>query len=433
MLAWSKSLPVYQAAASLVSHRRNSARPRYRAAVVEPPPLVQFVVLSMLLHVLFIVLFGNPPGTARRSEGGWGPLDVTLGRQSPEPGAGFRLAPGMETSSPGSALLPSGGAANLPAESRGRSLQPTPQRPAAVDALPRLNPSAPEEVDKTLAPALLSPPTIEPVAPPEHPRERTPPAELPLRALPTLPEAPLEKAIAPGSERQLAPPVDLPLRAVPAAPAAPLQRAASPTLERELAPPVELPAHEMPATSAPLERLAPAPAESKILPPVELAPREAPIAPAAPLERLAPANIEREVAPPVELPAPRAASPTPPVAPSAPPASPAAPLAPQPLGTPEANDDIFKPRRDLGAPRGEERHIDLDAARKKAAREIVSEGAGSRGVFTVPPPPPVERKSKDPLEKAIKPDCRTAYANMGLLAVPVLVASAVAADGSCRW
>ncbi len=38
-----------------------------------------------------------------------------------------------------------------------------------------------------------------------------------------------------------------------------------------------------------------------------------------------------------------------------------------------------------------------------------------------------------PLEKALKPDCRTAYANMGLLAAPVLIASALAADGSCRW
>jgi hypothetical protein len=37
------------------------------------------------------------------------------------------------------------------------------------------------------------------------------------------------------------------------------------------------------------------------------------------------------------------------------------------------------------------------------------------------------------MEKALKPDCRTAYASMGLLAVPVLVASAIAADGSCRW
>jgi hypothetical protein len=36
------------------------------------------------------------------------------------------------------------------------------------------------------------------------------------------------------------------------------------------------------------------------------------------------------------------------------------------------------------------------------------------------------------MEKALKPDCRDAYASMGLLAVPALVVSAVG-DGGCRW
>jgi len=37
------------------------------------------------------------------------------------------------------------------------------------------------------------------------------------------------------------------------------------------------------------------------------------------------------------------------------------------------------------------------------------------------------------MEKAAKPDCRTAYAGMGLLAVPALVAAAVSDDAGCRW
>ncbi len=193
----------------------------------------------------------------------------------------------------------------------------------------------------------------------------------------------------------------MPTRAAPLAPAAPLERLAPPRIEREIATPAQVPPHEVP------------------------------LAPAAPLERSAPPRIERELAPPAALSAPQAEHPTAPVAPSA-----GTPRQAPPRAGPSAVDeDIFKARRDVGAPPAESPHIDLDAARKKAAREIVNEGAGSRGVFTVPPPPPQERKSKEAnaLEKAIKPDCRSAYANLGLLAVPVLVASAIAADGTCRW
>ena len=48
--------------------------------------------------------------------------------------------------------------------------------------------------------------------------------------------------------------------------------------------------------------------------------------------------------------------------------------------------------------------------------------------------PMEERKSKlqKDLENAIKPDCDKAYGNLGLLAVPALIAGAVA-DAGCRW
>jgi hypothetical protein len=403
-------------------------------------------VLSMLLHLLLIVLFGNPIGSVRRSEGGLGPLEVLLGPQSEEPGSQFRLAPGLETSSPGSALLPHAGATSAPAAATRRAIEPLAAPPASVDALPRLSPSAPEEVDKPLAPDAASPATIEPIAPPTRLREFTRPVELPPRAVPALPAATIEKPVAPSTEPQFAPAVVAPQRTLPAAPAAPLERSAPPALEREVAPAAELPPREAPAAPvAPLDQLAPAPLEREVLPPVELPARAAPVMPATPIEPLAPAPIEREVAPPAAVPAPRT---TPTLSPPALPATPA--LAPTPgitstpagpgqatqrPGLPTGDEDIFKPRRDVGVPPAEAPRIDLDAARKKAAREIVSEGAGSRGVFTIPGPPPVERKSKEAsaLEKAIKPDCRTAYANMGLLAVPVLVASAIAADGSCNW
>ena len=416
---------------------RNSARAGYRTVAVDPPTLFQFVVLSMLLHLLLIVLFGNPTGGTRRDEAWWGPLDVTLRPPAPEPGPEFRLAPGMEINAPGSNLSQRAGAATNPAPALPhRAMESAPAPPPSGDTLPRLNPSAPEEVNKSLSPPMVSPATIEPIAPPVLPRVFAPATELPPPAVPALPMIPIEKSVAPRSEPQLAPPVELAPRVAPAPPAAPLERLAPPQ-ERELVPAVEVPAREAPAAPAtPLERLSPAPLEREVAPAVELPLRPAPVVPGAPIERLAPAKIESEVAPPVQAPAPRAERPVPPLVPSAqPPAAPLQGQTPQPAPGPETNEDIFKSRRDTVTPPTEAPRIDLDAARKKAAREIVSEGAGSRGVFTVPSPPSLEAKKKEamPLEKALKPDCRTAYANMGLLAAPVLIASAIAADGSCRW
>src|SRR5438067_1177467 len=50
------------------------------------------------------------------------------------------------------------------------------------------------------------------------------------------------------------------------------------------------------------------------------------------------------------------------------------------------------------------------------------------------PLPIPEKKSKEAnaIEKAIKPDCRTAYAGLGLLAVPALAAAAITGE-RCRW
>ena len=386
----------------LANPQRRPARPASRSFAVDQPTLLQFVLLSMLLHVLLIVLFGNPAGVTRGGEQWWGPLDVTLRRLSPEPGSGFRLAPGAETSTPGVSLhrlerVPE------PVIAPDITQDAAPAQPAPAQALPRLYRPAPEEVDKPLTTPTVAPAEIERIAPARIERELAPPLELPPRAVPMAPPAPIERLAPRQIERELAPPVELPPRAVPTAPAAPIERVAPARIEREFASPVETPApRREPAAAAPqLPRAAPA-AE----------PRSPPGAIISPVERAAP------------------------VAPALPQPQRAAPVPPSRLGTPDADEEIFQPRRDVGARPSEAPRIDLDAARKKAAREIVREGSGSRGVFTIPsPPPPPEKKSKEAMamEKAIKPDCRTAYANMGLLAVPVLVASAIAADGSCRW
>jgi len=124
------------------------------------------------------------------------------------------------------------------------------------------------------------------------------------------------------------------------------------------------------------------------------------------------------------------------VVPSAP-TRPEAPGAEAPrlrFGAPDAGDEIFKPRANVEqntTPR-----LDLEATRQRA-REIASDGSAYRGIAPViPAPAPIDRKSKlaEAIDKAQKPDCRTAYADMGLLAVVPLVASTIAdGNGGCRW
>jgi hypothetical protein len=202
----------------------------------------------------------------------------------------------------------------------------------------------------------------------------------------------------------MTPPVAVPPRPVPATPGAPLERVAPPRIERPLAPTVEAPLRPAPAPAA-----EPQPGSAPL-------PRSVPVENAAPAQRTVPAAAPPAAAParPDTLPAPR-------------------------YGTPAAEEDIFKPRPDgvnPSATPGAAPRIDLDAARKRAIREIANEGSGSRGVlpFPLPVPPPPDKKSKaaQAMEKAIKPDCRTAYADLGLLAVPALVAGAFD-NGGCRW
>ena len=77
--------------------------------------------------------------------------------------------------------------------------------------------------------------------------------------------------------------------------------------------------------------------------------------------------------------------------------------------------------------------LDPEALRNRAG-QIAREGTGNRAILPFPMPPQPARKSKEEiaLEKARKPDCRTAYQNLGLLAVIPLVANEFG-EGSCRW
>ncbi|MBL0150085.1 MAG: hypothetical protein IPP87_15820 [Ideonella sp.] len=105
--------------------------------------------------------------------------------------------------------------------------------------------------------------------------------------------------------------------------------------------------------------------------------------------------------------------------------------APRPgLGTPEAgarlgHDVATAPTLPASAPR-----LNLDLPRARGG-EISSRG--SMGLLQLLPRPP-ETKSKltEGIEKAAKPDCRNAYAGLGLLAVLPLAVDAVR-DKGCKW
>jgi hypothetical protein len=163
----------------------------------------------------------------------------------------------------------------------------------------------------------------------------------------------------------------------------------------------------------------------------------APIAPPAPEVPLA--------APATELAAPASAPAVPAQVASPAAAAPAGGAATAPrLTAPDPGEEIFRPRRDLATPGGVSGatpepdgtpHLDLEATRRRA-REIASEGPGSPGMLNLVPPPPPEEKKKYDLAKAIakaaKPDCREAYAGLGLLAIAPLLVSTLG-NGGCNW
>ena len=511
--------------ALFVSKAPMQSRRRQAVARISQPSLLEFLILSMLLHLLVIVLFGNPSGgSLRRGEESSSPLDVRLRRPTAEPGAGFRLAPGAETTERGSALLPRPGAASQPStggpgaaerapvppapglkgersevpaaapEAAGRPQEALPRAPSTSrEAPPGLNLEAPQEVDRTFVPK-----PKQRLTPRDFQGRLAAPAELAPLEVPVPPSAPLQRIAPSQAERRLAQPLELAPRELPVAPPEPIERMVPPRFEPQIGSPAQLMPRELPAPAAPVERLEPSRAEQQLAPPVELKPLE-PIFPAARLEQMAPATSERtlssptelqssepptapgapierlapptaapaqRVAPPAELQAPvpseRELAPAGRVAPGAesePAPAPRGGRAPQvegappsatsperaPAATPERfhfgsptpEEEIFKPRGNVMPPLEESSmppYIDLEGARREATRQVAREGTGSRAILALPLEPPPEYKSKEAraLEKAVKPDCRTAYAALGLFAVPALLVSAFT-DTGCRW
>lgn len=371
--------------------------------VLPPRPIskrhvARFALLSILLHALVILIFGAPSGGSREGRAMWGSLQVLLPAPVPDltrlkldtappviP-AETPVVPVERASSPESVI---------PAKPAIPVRPPVRSRPAIVPYTfpPLLDRLVVPEPKLQLSPTLRVPPPTEVQAPPAPPDPIPPP---------TVERVPVEP-----------PPIAAPLVApvpAPIPPAAPIVETAP--AER---PPLEVPAIPVP----PIQGIEPPRIESapKPIEPTAPPPQEIPVVPkpATALERA----LEREPAPRVER------APLPKEEPASRP-SPAAPPLP-PAGSIKRPDEPAT-TYDPTAP-----SIDLDAVRKRAG-ELAREGSGRRALLPFPMPPIPEKKSKmeTAIENARKPDCRTAYQNLGLAAVVPLIANEFG-EGNCRW
>ena len=154
------------------------------------PALGRFILLSILVHAVLIVLFGSTsgdPGSSSLGESASRPLGVRLRPLSSVSGSGLILAPGIESSLLGAALMkrlaeskeqkapqvsdrpPAPAAAPVPPPRRAAKAAPSepapppaavapPEQPPPVDPAPSLNMSAPEILDRPLRPSSVVPP-----------------------------------------------------------------------------------------------------------------------------------------------------------------------------------------------------------------------------------------------------------------------------------
>jgi hypothetical protein len=376
------------------------------------PPLWHYVLVSLLLHIAAVLLFGAPSGGSREGRALWAALRVSLIPPPPAPLPIKSLEVEPELLAP---ALPA-----APREAKRRAAKP--KKAVKVEPSPVLRPLP--HLDPPAAPAELPvPPLLDRLTKPETKSVLPPPAQVPQATESQVPAvqpaavAPPEPEpivapepalvlpkITPGEFAPLELPALPPVRPAPApAPAVvppkpePLPRAIEPFPVREIAAPQPPPAFERPEPNA----------QQSVAPPK--------------LEREAP-KLEREV-PKVERTVPREIrTPDVPAARPGPSVSPApSPPAPAKRETPAGSYDPTAPT------------LDLDAMRRRAG-EIARQGTGNRALLPFPMPPLPEKKSKleDALDKARKPDCRDAYKELGLAAVVPLIANEFG-EGNCRW
>ncbi len=349
-----------------VASRRLEVRrpppPAYRRGGRKPgPSLTQFVVLSLLLHALFILLFGSPSGGSSQGRAMWGSLDVTIRGPLLDSGSGTGAVRDPRMRLPGSELL------ERRREAKEAAAPPVPQRPLPEPEAAQVFDAAP------VPPALLETPVL-PAATDLVPAPRVVPVprEVPVVSVPTLEFAPR-----PAIETNLAPPAELlPVpkpRAVPIVPTPLLSTTTLPAASPSLDPAVTV--------AAPAPRAAPAAAPATAKPAAtaaEPAGAREPASAGGPSPRDSPIFDNRR---------------------------PPAAEAPSPGGA---------PRIDLDAARARAREVAREGTGNRALLP-----------FAMPPAPERKTKEQLAIEKAWKPDCKDAYKGLGLLAVVPLLANEI--------
>ena len=383
-------------------HARQPPPSSARMRAIVRPPLWEFVLLSMLVHTTVILMFGAPSGGSREGRAMWGALQVVLQGAPVDAGPSLKIDRGVGVDRTEIAKkAPAPTPRVVPEPSRVDPVMPPLKLESRVAPVVLPPMDAPVELPPKDLPPVVIPPLLDRIVTPDRTPELTPfrmppptPAQVAPPPVPTPLPVPLqERVVIPHTE--IAPVASPVIPALPTLPALP----ALPPVQR---PPVEVPALPAPATEiAPTQQV-----------PLSTPPGPAP-APQLPQQREAPARVDR-------VPFPREES----GLPSAP-LRPSGPSIDSP-GTGTGQTPATK--LDPSAPT-----LDLDAMRARAG-ELARSGAGNRAVlpFPMPPVPPKKSKMETAIENARKPDCRTAYAQLGLAAVVPLIANEFG-EGSCRW
>lgn len=464
----------------------------YRANLLVKPSMMQFIVLSTLLHLWVVLLFGDTSGNRGNGLGGGRTFLATLERAASPAGIlakprGVRrgaTTAGALAGADARVASPSSSVADAMAAKQENAAPPTeavaaPVPPPAFEKIPILT----NEVKAAVKPFAVAPIPIEAGTPLSSVAAAPLTAFTTIAPISTVPKVARDEAgfavfVAPILERASIAPSATPMLVSPTLP--PLVKAAS---DREFAnyvpPPVVAPAPRVEPRQPTTASATPTPVEAPVaaappsvsprdrLPPVPFASTastasstQLPASATTLIEplRLSPALKSPEIympaAPITTTIAPIESPPVPSARPSAvdgePPARPLVPAAVEgvalTLGAPQSeatarggpagllNFPLPLPFPATPLPPPPAPRLDLDALRRQA-REVGREASGPRTLLpfaTVAKEPP-KRDMEKIFDKALKrPDCKEAYSDLGLAAVIPLVRDAVK-DGGCKW